>query len=318
MQHIKLNPFFKDLDIDYLYHLGIDSSMDLLSVFANIKYVIFTQDDRGAGIIANQFAKKWYNIEECSFTYTPIYKTERFHLYKIGPVIIISHGIGIPSLLICINEITKLFYHLKNDKVMFFKINFVTGLNLSIGDIVISTKALDTAFKPCFTNIECGIENSYNTYFDTQVIQEVMLQGSNLSFLNIGKSISTSDFYEEQVKLDGALNTPYTQEELTKYLTNAKDVGVRIFSMEDTAYSAFCHALSIKCCSINCISSIYNYNKNNLNSDSNKDVTYINLAHQLRATYEIQQESLQNAINIVHSYIFDKINNIIERKNEYQ
>jgi len=34
------NEYLKELPIDHLYHLGLDSSMDLVSMFQDVKYVL--------------------------------------------------------------------------------------------------------------------------------------------------------------------------------------------------------------------------------------------------------------------------------------
>ena len=40
----------------------------------------------------------------------PLGKTDRFSLFKVGPILMSSHGMGQPTLSICLHEITKLLY----------------------------------------------------------------------------------------------------------------------------------------------------------------------------------------------------------------
>ena len=37
MDKTKLNPHFQQLEVDYLYHLGLDTSMDLKKDFGELK-----------------------------------------------------------------------------------------------------------------------------------------------------------------------------------------------------------------------------------------------------------------------------------------
>ena len=60
----KINPHFQKLDIDYLYHLGIDSSMDIESIFADVQYVVLTRQDEYITLLASEFGKQWYGIKE--------------------------------------------------------------------------------------------------------------------------------------------------------------------------------------------------------------------------------------------------------------
>ncbi|MFN7094399.1 MAG: hypothetical protein ACK4M7_03450 [Burkholderiales bacterium] len=255
MDHDQLNPFFQQLEVDYLYHLGLDTGMDLANIFAGVKYVILTRYHDDVAIIAHEFARKWYSMEEDSFSFQPIYKTERFHMYKIGPIIAISHGIGMPSLLICLNEIVKLLIHIKNFGVTFFKVGPAGGIGVEVGSIVISEEALNSQFEPVFHTIECGQEFSYQTSFDATISQGILhlAQAKQLPNLIVGKTIGAYDYYEEQGRLDGALPLPYTLEERDSYLTQASQKGVKSFDMEALAFAGFCSQLGIKACTIQSI-----------------------------------------------------------------
>lgn len=287
VKHERLNQFFQDLEIDYLYHLGLDSGMDLANIFADVKYVLFARDNDDVEVVAHEFAKKWYNMGEDSFIFKPIYKTERFHMYKIGPIIAISYGVGMPSMLICLNEIVKLLAHIKNYDVTFFKFSPAGGLGVAVGTIVISDEAVNTAFKSEFKNIECGEWYMYPTQFDASIINDLM----KLNHINLirGKTIGAYDFYEEQARLDGALPLVYEEVERNSYLTRAEQNGIKAFNMEDIAFAGFCNKLGIKACALSCVV------VNRWDSDP------------LPLTHEEQKRVLYNAVNLVNDYIIGKL-----------
>ena len=48
------NKILEDIEVDYLYHLGLDSSMNLKALFGNVKFVCMG----GSPDRAYEFAKK--------------------------------------------------------------------------------------------------------------------------------------------------------------------------------------------------------------------------------------------------------------------
>ncbi|MFO0320748.1 MAG: hypothetical protein ACK5Z5_10165, partial [Neisseriaceae bacterium] len=179
MNFDKLNHEFLNLPVDYLYHLGIDNTLHLEELYRDVKFAVITQTNEDAMIISNTFAKEFYNIEENDFSCTPLYKTERFHFYKVGKAIIISAGIGMPSTLICLNEITKLFVHAKIYDPIFIYLSAADGLNCPIGSLVLNDKILNSKFEDKFTSVECGIEYYYPTHLDTELNNAIYNYGVN-------------------------------------------------------------------------------------------------------------------------------------------
>lgn len=52
----------------------------------------------------------------------------RYSMYKVGPVLSISHGMGIPSVGILLHEVIKLMYHAKCINPMFIRIGTCGGV----------------------------------------------------------------------------------------------------------------------------------------------------------------------------------------------
>ena len=95
------NPYLKELDTDYLYHLGLNSEMDLEEMFGDTKFVCMG----GSADRSEHFAKKIateFGVDEEDVK--PIGKTERFSLFKVNEVIIVNPGMGMPSMSILLNE----------------------------------------------------------------------------------------------------------------------------------------------------------------------------------------------------------------------
>lgn len=252
MNKDQINPAFQNIAIDYLYHLGIDTSMDLKSAFGNVRYVIFTLSNTAAQVIADEFARNVYKISDENFSYLPIYKTERFHMYKIGISIIISIGVGMQSLLICLNEITKLLVHLENYDVQYFKVGLCDGIGVADGGVIISNKVVNGKFESNFDSIECGMLYKYPTVLDDTIAHEILefCQNYNNTNVSLGINLSTNSFYDEQARMNGAIAPLYTRQEANKYLTDAYHYGIRSIDMESLAFASFCNQLDICGCII--------------------------------------------------------------------
>lgn len=44
------NPNLKELDVDFLYHLGLDTTMDIQAMFGDVKYVCMGGSADRAGV----------------------------------------------------------------------------------------------------------------------------------------------------------------------------------------------------------------------------------------------------------------------------
>lgn len=288
----KVNPYFQKLDVDYLYHLGIDSSMDIKNIFADVKYVVMTRQDEDVTLFASEFGKQWYGVKE-EFSFQPLFKTERFHLYKVGPLLAVSHGVGSPSMLICLNEIVKLLVHLKCSNVTFFKVGPAGGIGdaAGVGSLIAIESALNGKLEPIMHSIECGEEFAYPTTLDSKFLNEVIefSQKHSATKLVLGNSIGASDFYEEQARINGFLTLSTTKEDRDSFLAKAENVGVKSINMEVVAFSGFCRQLDIQACAIDAI------------------VVERNRGDEVRISYLEQQEILAKAFKLITEFILFKL-----------
>ncbi|MCE3269210.1 MAG: hypothetical protein K0R49_1462, partial [Burkholderiales bacterium] len=252
MNKDKINPYFQNLPVDYLYHLGIDTGMDLYREFNDVKYVIFTLSNAEAKIIVNSFARSIYNIPNENFTYNPIYKMERFHMYKVGVTIVISGGVGIQSLLICINEITKLLIHLKKYDVCYFKIGLSATIGKQSGDVILSNNIVNSDFNNIFYSIQCGVIQEYPTILEAKTAKELLAYSYTQGFNNIsiGTNLSAHNFGDMQTIMKDARVSGAKLLSENSFLNNAYNIGVRSIDMESLSFAGFCAWLEIPACVI--------------------------------------------------------------------
>ena len=73
-------------------------------------------------------------------------------MFKVGPVLSVSHGMGIPSLSILLHEVFKMLWHAGVEDATFFRIGTCGGINLPPGTVVVSEGALDGKLQPVHEN----------------------------------------------------------------------------------------------------------------------------------------------------------------------
>jgi uridine phosphorylase len=230
------NKNLEDIEVDYLYHLGLDSSMNLKDLFGNVKFVCMG----GSPDRAYELAKKIEEKSDKTSTIEQFGKTERTSLYKIGNVISMSHGMGMPSILIFLHEVTKLLEYAGCIDFIFLRIGTSGGIGIEPGTIVLTSEAVNSNFKSVFDHQVLDKTYSFPTNLDSNLIARIQSCVKTTNSLVLGKTLGTDDFYEGQGRLDGALAPLYTDIEKQDYLQRAFMIGVRNIEMESTAFAAFC------------------------------------------------------------------------------
>ena len=275
------NKNLEDIEVDYLYHLGLDSSMNLKDLFGNVKFVCMG----GSPDRAYELAKKIEEKSDKTSTIEQFGKTERTSLYKIGNVISMSHGMGMPSILIFLHEVTKLLEYAGCIDYVFLRIGTSGGIGIEPGTIVLTTEAVNSNFKSIFDHQVLDKTYSFTTNLDSNLIARIQSCFKTTNSLVLGKTLGTDDFYEGQGRLDGALAPLYTDIEKQDYLQRAFMIGVRNIEMESTAFAAFCMRADIPSVII-CVALI-----NRLNGD------------QILATKEEMKLYTDNLLDFVAGFI---------------
>ena len=67
----------------------------------------------------------------------------RYSMYKVGPVLCVSHGMGTPSVSILLHEMIKLMYHARCQDPIFIRIGTCGGIGVEGGTVIITEDALD-------------------------------------------------------------------------------------------------------------------------------------------------------------------------------
>lgn len=107
------------LEVDHLFHLGLDSSMPLKDMFGQVKCVVMS----GGRERARAFAQRLQDTfgPKNGGAPKPVGSTSRYSLFVVGQYMSVSHGMGGPSISILLVELTKLFCHAQARDVVYIR-----------------------------------------------------------------------------------------------------------------------------------------------------------------------------------------------------
>ncbi|XP_074096589.1 uridine phosphorylase 1 isoform X1 [Cotesia typhae] len=243
------NPNIELMDQDILYHLALGSgSHDLVEMFGDIKFVCMGGTPKRIENFANFIMKEIGHKLPTGTTLLDISQySYRYSMYKVGPVLSISHGMGIPSVGILLHEVIKLMYHAKVRDPIFIRIGTCGGIGLEGGTVVISEEAVDGMLKSYYEVPILGKMVRRPAKLDKQLVKELnaMAHPEDPYDTVIGKTMCTHDFYEGQGRLDGAF-CEFTENDKMEYLQKLQKAGVVNIEMEAVAFAALTHHAGIR------------------------------------------------------------------------
>nr|XP_039254524.1 uridine phosphorylase 1-like [Styela clava] len=237
---------------DILYHIGLTAKDDLQSMFQDVKFVCMggkpSRMQKFAAYLDDKLGKPETSRREKGELLDISGSAGRYSMYKAGPVLSVSHGIGQASLSVVLNEILKLLHYAKcNKDVIFIRIGSSGGLGVEPGTLVITDQPYNSTLEPVFLHISLGrsIPRPCSTCPDTR--RELLNCSKNLGIpAVIGNTMATDDFFEGQCRLDGAF-CDYSDEDKMNFLKRAnQELGVKNIEMESTCFSAMCNRANVK------------------------------------------------------------------------
>ena len=212
---------------DVYYHFGVSSSDQLLEGLRGLRAVIMA----GSGERMQDFAQRWSRLNDGAEV-VAFPKEDRFVARYCAGVLFASHGMGMPSASIAVQELMRMVYFLKGgnldamDQVFWARVGTSGGVGLPGGTVVLTTEGLMPDLKPY--RLFQGAKGLY--WFDgaypEQTRNEILAANKDCSIpIVCGKTIATHEFFIEQFRLDGAicLETAQTKQEFLEWL-HANDV----------------------------------------------------------------------------------------------
>ncbi|XP_069469422.1 uridine phosphorylase 1 isoform X1 [Ambystoma mexicanum] len=242
------NPHLDNIKEDILYHFDLGTGThDFPTLFGDVKFVCVGGSASRMKSFSQYIAGELKLGDPSDDIPNICAGTDRYAMYKVGPVLSVSHGMGIPSIAIMLHELIKLLYHAGCTNVTVIRLGTSGGIGLDIGSVVVTSQSVDASFRPQFEQIILGKRVVRCTELDEKLAKELLESSKEINQFNtvIGKTMCTMDFYEGQARLDGAFCF-YTEEQKMQYLKEAYDAGIRNIEMESSVFAAMCKLAGLK------------------------------------------------------------------------
>lgn len=271
-----LNTHLKSFDEDFLYHISLGKNIDEIEKnFSDVKFVCMGGSPKRMHQFAMYIQKliglklppgqSLSNISEAS---------DRYSMYKIGPVLSVNHGIGCPSMSILLHELIKLVHYAKCKDVTFFRLGTCGGVGVKPGTLVITNEAVDGMFRPEYRTIILGKEKIRPTKCNQELVKELLdLAEQSEQDVACGKTMCCHDFYEGQGRVDGAF-CEYSLEDKMNFIKKCKENGVTNIEMESLCFTGLLNHANIKAAVV-CVSLV-----NRLDGDQ------VSIPHDLNVEYQ--------------------------------
>jgi uridine phosphorylase len=226
---------------DVYYHFGVVSSDPILERLRGVKAVIMA----GSGGRIKEFADRWSEINGGS-EIIAFPKDDRFVTRYTAGVLFASHGMGMPSASIALQELMRMVFFLKGgdveamDEVFWCRVGTSGGVGLPGGTVVVSSEGLMADLKPY--RLLQGGEGQYwfDGHFPADTYNAIIAANEGVDQFTVvpGKTIAGNEFFLEQFRLDGAicLETP---ESKMAWLEWIEENGVRNIEMEGAMIAGY-------------------------------------------------------------------------------
>jgi len=245
-------------EVDAFFHLGLTSADDVQARFGDVKFFCTGGSAARIRLFAQKMANALQDVPGVNAppfgsAPVPIGKTDRFEIYKVGPVLMANHGMGMPTTSILLHEVTKLLAHAGASDPLYVRMGTSGGIGAEAGTVVVTTEGVNGLLQPEYTLAILGEPVTRPSIFDAEVAEAIVQVGQEQGIPMVkGRTMGTDCFYEGQARLDGAV-CEYTEAQKMQFLQKAFDTGVRNMEMESPVFGAFTHRLNIRAACV-CVS----------------------------------------------------------------
>lgn len=165
----------------------------------------------------------------------------------MGPVLCISHGIGMASLSIILHEVYKLLYYAgRLEYCTFIRSGTCGGVGAEPGTVAITTEGLDPQLNRFYSQSILGKLVQFPSIADTTLVNQMKeVAEKNAIPYVCGGTISAEGFYEDQGRTDGFF-CEYEEEDKFAFLQRVYEAGVRNIEMEALLFLAFAQRAKVR------------------------------------------------------------------------
>jgi uridine phosphorylase len=240
INHDFLDPIVAGEQSDNYHHLGVASDDPVLAELAGLRAVVMA----GSGARMDTFARRWA-AEQGDAPVIALPEEDRFVTRYTAGVLFVSHGMGMPSASIAVQELMRLTYFLTRgdlealDRIFWARVGTSGGVGLDPGTIVVTTEALMADLKPYRLLDGAGDYHWFDGHFPRDIADGILRANAGSGIpMTEGKTVATHEFFIEQFRLDGAIRLT-SPERKAEWLAWLHEHGVRNIEMEGAMIAAY-------------------------------------------------------------------------------
>ncbi|XP_046553112.1 uridine phosphorylase 1-like [Haliotis rubra] len=243
------NRHLENMTNDNLYHFAMSrTSHDLPALFRDVKFVCLGGSARRMENFAHYIGQELGVLSPNEKLPNLASNSDRFVLYKAGPVLSANHGIGVPSMLVALHEILKMLHYAGSNDVTFIRIGTCGGIGVPPGSVVVSNSAVNGKMEHTYETVVLGKGIQRPIIVDQELASEIHSCSRTEDPFNIilGKTYCTDDFFEGQARTGGAV-CDINEGDERRFLKQLDSEGVKNIEMESAGFFALCHKAGVKC-----------------------------------------------------------------------
>jgi uridine phosphorylase len=226
--------------VDTYYHFGVASDDPVLDGFRDVRAVIMA----GPAHRIEDFAQRW-SVLQGNAPIVALPKEDRFVTRYCAGVLFASHGMGMASASIAVQELMRMVFFLKGgdldamSEVFWARVGTSGGVGLPGGTVVVTTEGVMADLGP-YRLLKGGSgEYRFDGSFPTDVAEAIVAAGAGAGIrVEMGRTVAGNEFFLEQFRLDGAvcMETPESKMAWLEWI-NAE--GVRNIEMEGAMFAGY-------------------------------------------------------------------------------
>ncbi|HEX6887447.1 MAG TPA: uridine phosphorylase [Candidatus Nanopelagicales bacterium] len=226
--------------VDTYYHFGVASDDPILDRFRDVRAIVLA----GSGDRIEVFARRW-SAAHGGAEVIALPKEERFVTRYCAGVLFASHGMGMPSASIAVQELLRMLFFLKDGdhgalaEVFWARVGTSGGVGLPGGTVVVSTEGVMADLGP-FRLLQGGTgEYRFDGTFPADVAADIAAASAGSGIpVELGRTVAGNEFFLEQYRLDGAIcmETPASKQAWLEWIHRE---GVRNIEMEGAMLAGY-------------------------------------------------------------------------------
>ena len=192
--------------VDAYYHLGLSSDDDVVAAIGDLTAVVMA----GSGERIRSFAETWSRLNGAA-PVLAVRKEDRFVTRYCAGVLFVSHGMGMASASIALQETMRLAYFVHGgdldalDAMFWCRVGTSGGIGVEPGTVVVSTEAVMADLRPFRVLRGADGEHVFESGFPAATVDALASHRSDDFTIATGRTACTNEFFLEQYRLDGAI-----------------------------------------------------------------------------------------------------------------